>query len=43
MHFVQRFGHAEKLVRIDGYEPPTQAKAPAPKRTTRGAASGRRT
>jgi hypothetical protein len=38
MHFVQRFGHAEKLVKINGYEAPKRVKAPAPRR---GAASGR--
>jgi len=32
MHFIQRFGHNEKLVRIDGYEPPTRRKPPAPKK-----------
>ena len=31
MHFIQRFGHAEKLVRIENYEPPTERKPPAPK------------
>lgn len=31
MHFVSKFGHAEKLVKIDGYEPPTTRKPPAPK------------
>jgi hypothetical protein len=35
MHFVQRFGHGEKLVRIDGYEPPTERKPPAPRRAKR--------
>lgn len=32
MHFIHRFGHGEKLVRIDGYEPPTRRKPPAPKK-----------
>jgi hypothetical protein len=32
MHFVQRFGHGERLVRIEGYEPPAQVKPAAPKR-----------
>ena len=31
MHFVQRFGHGEKLVKINGYEPPKQVKPPQPK------------
>ena len=30
MHFIQRFGHGEPLVRIGGYEPPKQRKSPAP-------------
>lgn len=29
LHFIQRFGHGEKLVRIEGYEPPAEAKQPA--------------
>lgn len=30
LHFVQRFGHGEKLVRIEDYSPPVRsAKAPA--------------
>jgi hypothetical protein len=33
MHFVARFGHAEPLVKIEGYEPPKKAKAPAKRRT----------
>jgi hypothetical protein len=32
MHFIQRFGHNEKLVRIEGYEPPKQRKSPAPRK-----------
>lgn len=28
LHFVQRFGHHEKLVRVEGYEPPTETKQP---------------
>jgi hypothetical protein len=32
MHFVQKFGHAEPLVRIEGYIAPERAKTPAPKR-----------
>ena len=35
MHFVHRFGHQEKLVRIDGFEPPRTIKPPAPRATTR--------
>lgn len=31
LHFVGKFGHAEKLVKINGYEPPAQVKAPAPR------------
>jgi hypothetical protein len=31
MHFVRRFGHGEKLIKIEGYEPPAKTKAPAPK------------
>jgi len=34
MHFTQRFGHGEKLVRVEGYEPPAEVKPPA-KRTRR--------
>lgn len=32
MHFIQRFGHAQRLVRVDGYQPPAAPKAPAPRR-----------
>ena len=28
IHFVQKFGHNEKLVRIDDYEPPPYAVEP---------------
>jgi hypothetical protein len=31
MHFVQKYGHGEKLVRVDGYEPPKTRKPPAPR------------
>lgn len=32
MHFVQRFGHGQPLVRIEDYEPPPEVKkAAAPK------------
>lgn len=31
MHFVQRFGHDERLVRVENYEPPTTRKPPAPR------------
>jgi len=31
IHFTQRFGHGEKLVRVEGYEAPTEIKPPAPK------------
>jgi hypothetical protein len=34
LHFVQRFGHAETLVRVEDYVPPATAKAPAPKEST---------
>lgn len=32
MHFIHRFGHGEKLVPLEGYEPPAKVKAPAPKK-----------
>ena len=32
MHFVQRFGHSERLVKIEDYEPPKTVKPPAPKK-----------
>jgi hypothetical protein len=35
MHFIQRFGHDERLVKINGYEPPAEMKPPAPKRRRR--------
>jgi hypothetical protein len=28
LHFIQRFGHGERLVRIDGFEPPPDAPTP---------------
>jgi len=31
MHLTQKFGHGEKLVRVEGYEPPTEVKPPAPR------------
>jgi hypothetical protein len=31
LHFVQRFGHSEPLVLVEGYQAPTKRKAPAPK------------
>lgn len=31
MHFVRRFGHAERLVRVEGYQPPTAPKQPVPR------------
>jgi hypothetical protein len=33
MHFIQRFGHGERLVKINGYESPKERKPPAPKRS----------
>lgn len=32
LHFIWKFGHAQKLVRIDGYEAPTEVKPPAPRK-----------
>jgi hypothetical protein len=32
IHFIRRFGHGEKLVKLEGYEPPAKVKPPAPKR-----------
>jgi len=32
LHFIQRFGHGEPLVRIEGFEAPTRRKAPAAKK-----------
>lgn len=32
LHFVARFGHGERLVRVEDYEPPTEAKKPARRR-----------
>ena len=31
MHFINRFGHGERLVPIEGYEPPATVKKAAPK------------
>jgi hypothetical protein len=31
MHFVSRFGHAEPLVKIEGFEPPEEKPKPKPK------------
>jgi hypothetical protein len=28
MHFISRFGHNERLVRVEGYEPPPSPKKP---------------
>jgi len=30
MHFIRRFGHGERLVPIEGYEPPVTRKRAAP-------------
>ena len=30
LHHVQAFGHAEPLVRVEGYEPPPDAPPPVP-------------
>lgn len=30
MHFIAKFGHAERLVKIEDYEPPSEVKPPAP-------------
>jgi hypothetical protein len=35
MHFINRFGHGEKLVKIGDYTPPAAAKAPVKRRTRR--------
>jgi hypothetical protein len=32
MHFVQKFGHAEKLVKVGNFQPPVKTKPPAPRR-----------
>jgi hypothetical protein len=32
MHFINRFGHSEPLVKIEGYEPPKKAKPAARRR-----------
>ena len=36
MHFISKFGHSEPLVRIEGYEAPTEIKPPAPKEAGNG-------
>lgn len=28
LHFIQKFGHGEKLVKIDNFEPPASAPTP---------------
>ena len=33
MHFVRRFGHGQRMIRIDGYVPPSSRKPPAPRRS----------
>lgn len=33
MHFINRFGHGERLVKIGDYVAPAKAKAPAKRRT----------
>lgn len=35
MHFINRFGHGERLVKIGDYTPPAAAKAPVKRRTRR--------
>lgn len=43
MHFIQAFGHGEKLVKLPDYEPPPEVKKPAAKngrRKKKEAASG---
>lgn len=37
MHLINRFGHSEPLVRIDGFEAPKKVKAPAPKKAKKQA------
>jgi hypothetical protein len=32
MHFIHRFGHGERLIRVDRYKPPSERKPPAPKK-----------
>jgi hypothetical protein len=36
LHFINRFGHGEKLVLVENYEPPAEVKAPAPKEEKNG-------
>lgn len=31
LHHIHRFGHAAKLTPVEGYEPPTERKPPAPR------------
>lgn len=31
MHFISRFGHSERLVKIEDYVAPAEVKPPAPK------------
>jgi len=31
LHFIRRYGHAERLVPVEGYEPPAERKPPAPR------------
>jgi len=35
LHFIQKFGHGEPLVKIEDYTPPEGRKAPAPKRAAK--------
>jgi hypothetical protein len=35
IHFIQRFGHGEPLVRVEGYEPPSEPKPAARRRRRR--------
>lgn len=32
MHYIQRFGHGEPLVRIEGFKAPSARKPPAPRK-----------
>lgn len=32
MHFISRFGHGERLVKLEDFEPPQEIKKPAPKK-----------
>lgn len=36
MHFVSKFGHSERLVKIEDYEPPAEPKPPAPRQKEAG-------